>query len=317
MNKYLAYGLLISIIGLGVTAYVLTLPHSIKPGVENVSASTTSKIPVFYAGCQIYSVDNSLNTEVSKYPLDSKSATYIRAMNHNPTNRNLRLSFNLPINVVDAKQRKVPVSFQYKTESDKGPYPIPQNVKFHPTPDRHISIIDKDNCMLYELYNARLTNGTWKAGAGAVFNLSSNKLRPNYWTSADAAGLPIMPLVVRYEEVRSGSVNHAIRVTAGKTQLAFINPATHASGFKDPTLPPMGLRLRLKQSYDVNKFPYQAKVIAIAMKRYGLVVADNGTSWVIGGEMHPKWNYNELNVLKTIPGSAFEVVNTGDLIKNW
>ena len=166
------------------------------------------------------------------------------------------------------------------------------------------------------MYRAFPQSTSWNADSGAVFDLTSNALRPKYWTSADAAGLPIMPGLVKYAEVMAGSVNHAIRFTVQRTQKAFIAPATHyASSSTDPNLPPMGLRFRLKASYDISKLPYQAKIIATAMKKYGLIVADNGSNWFFQGDVNNGWDDNQLNTLKTISGSAFEAVNTGPLIK--
>ena len=180
-------------------------------------------------------------------------------------------------------------------------------------------VLQKDECKLYELYDATLNTDRgagWTAGSGAIWDLKSDALRPDGWTSADAAGLPILPGLVRYDEVNAGVINHAIRFTAPKTQRAYIHPATHfASSSTDAALPPMGLRVRLKASYDISKLPPQAKVIATAMEKYGMILADNGSSWFFQGAYSPGWNDDDLNTLKNIPGSAFEAVDTGALVK--
>lgn len=174
-------------------------------------------------------------------------------------------------------------------------------------------VVDEDACILYELFaSARTANG-WSGQSGAIWDLKSNKLRPEGWTSADAAGLPILPGLLRYDEVAAGAVNHAIRFTAPASQAGYIYPATHAAGKNNPSLPPMGLRVRLKADYDISKLTGQAKVIATAFKKYGMMLADNGSSWYFQGEKDPRWNDDELNQLKTIPGSAFEAVDTGEI----
>ena len=184
------------------------------------------------------------------------------------------------------------------------------------TGDRHVLVVQSGACKLYELYSAYPnTDGSWKAGSGAVFNLRSNKLRPNGWTSADAAGLPIFAGLIRYDEIQRGYINHAIRFTVPRTQAGFIHPATHfASSSTDPSLPPMGLRLRLKASFDISRFPRVARIILRAMKTYGLILADNGSPWYFQGATDPRWNDNALNTLKTLPGGAFEVVETGPIL---
>lgn len=263
--------------------------------------------------CTVFPPTNPLNSVISKNSIDGRSRTYIRSMNKNG-NTTLKLGFGLPVNIVGKGEAKVKVNVTaYPAESDSGPYPIPPNAKIQSTPDHHLSVLDTYECKLYELYQARFENGSWYADSASIFNLRSNTRRHEGWTSADAAGLPIYPLVIKYSEVRAGIIRHAIRVTADETQHAYIHPATHASGEVNSSLPPMGLRLRLKRSYDISKFPHDARVILQAMKDYGLIVADSGTSWTIGGEESAKWNWKDLRTLEKVRGTAFEVVRTGSL----
>ena len=180
--------------------------------------------------------------------------------------------------------------------------------------DRHVLVLQRGSCKLYELYDAARHGPGWEAASGAVFNLRSNALRPEGWTSADAAGLPIFPLFVRYPEVRSGRIDHALRVTVARTQAGFIPPATHyASSSSDPALPPMGLRLRLKAGYSLAAFHGESLIVLRALKRYGLIVADNGSSWYITGAPDPRWNDQDLEQLRHVPGAAFEAVATGPI----
>jgi hypothetical protein len=226
---------------------------------------------------------------------------------------------------------------QYPTESDfgssganctvtttSGCYPLPPNAPVEggiaSTGDRHVLTLLADptinNCTLYEVWEGyqNLPNNGWTAANGAIFNLYSDKLRPDGWTSADAAGLPILPGLARYDEVTAGAITHALRFTVSQTQAGFIHPATHfASDSINPALPPMGLRLRLKASYDISSFTGQSLVILTALKKYGMIVADNGSSWYITGAPDPGWSDTDLDQLKTVPGSAFEVVVTGTI----
>jgi hypothetical protein len=213
------------------------------------------------------------------------------------------------------------MTFDYADESDPGPYPIPPDAPIEggvsSTGDRHVLVLDKDNCRLYETWNSHYLGPGWHCGSGAIFDLTSNKLRPDYWTSADAAGLPILPGLVRYDEaVLQQEVNHAFRFTVQSTQRAFIHPATHyASSNTDPNAPPMGLRVRLKANFDISRFSGAARVILVALKKYGMILADNGSDWFITGATDSRWNDEDLNQLKTVSGSAFEVVQTGPIIK--
>jgi hypothetical protein len=225
----------------------------------------------------------------------------------------------IPITVVRGTQAKTRVSFDYADESDKGPYPIPANVAIEggraSDGDRHALIVDRDHCRLYELFALYPTGGgRWKAGSGAIWDLRSNRLRPAGWTSADAAGLPILPGLARYEEAARGRIEHALRFTASRTRRAYVWPARHfASSDSDPALPPMGLRVRLKASYPISSFPPQARVVLRALKEYGMILADNGSDWYVSGAPHTKWSNDQLHTLHRVPGSAFEVVDVSSL----
>jgi hypothetical protein len=224
----------------------------------------------------------------------------------------------IPITVVGRSQAKSAVRFDYSDESDKGPYPIPVGVKIEGGPkadgDRHALIVDRDACRLYELYSLHRAGGRWTAGSGAIWNLRSNRLRPAGWTSADAAGLPILPGLARYDEVAKGHIDHALRFTVSRTRRAYVWPARHyASSLTDPALPPMGARLRLKADFDITGFPRQARVVLQALKQYGMVVADNGSDWYVSGAPDPRWSNDDLHTLGRVPGSAFEVVDTTSL----
>ncbi len=228
--------------------------------------------------------------------------------------------FGIPYGTVPKNQRRVPVSFETADESDRGPYPIPPNVPIEGGPDadgdRHVVIVDRRRCKLYELFAAYPDGGgaRWRAGSGAIWNLRSNRLRPAGWTSADAAGLPILPGLARYYEVKRGRIDHALRVTAPRSRREYIYPARHvASNSTDPDLPAMGQRFRLKAGYDTSGFPHQARIILEGLKRYGMIMSDHGSPWYISGAPHGGWSNDELNTLKQVPGSAFEVVDTGAL----
>jgi hypothetical protein len=225
----------------------------------------------------------------------------------------------IPITVVGKGTPRSRVQFQYADESDKGPYPIPRNVQIEggrsSDGDRHALIVDKSTCKLYELYALYpKAGGGWKAGSGAIWSLGSNKLRPAGWTSADAAGLPILPGLARYDEVARGRIDHALRFTVERTRRAYVWPARHlASDLTDPALPPMGLRVRLRASFDTSGFPRQARIVLDALKRYGMLVADNGSSWYVTGAPDPRWSNDQLRTIGRAKGSDFEVVDTSSL----
>ena len=269
-------------------------------------------------GCSVLPADNPFNRDVSALPVDPRSDDYIRSIG---ADRFLHPDFGgggqygIPFEVVPADQRRVPITFTaYGDESDPGPYPIPPDARVEGGSDRHVLVVQQGECKLYELYVAQRSGDGWSADSAAVFDLRSNAVRPKGWTSADAAGLPILPGLARYDEVAAGAIAHALRFTVQRTQRGFIFPARHfASSSDDPSLPPMGLRLRLKASYDVTRFRGQSRVILEGLKRYGMIVADNGSDWFVTGAADPRWDDEDLNQLKTVPGSAFEAVQTGSI----
>ena len=224
------------------------------------------------------------------------------------------LGYGIPINKVDLSTPTSSTSTSsWDDESDAGPYPIPANPKIEGGSDRHIILWDTEGCDLYELFNARKSSGQWLADSGAIWNLRSNALRPDGWTSADAAGLPILPGLVRYDEVAAGAIRTRIRFTAPHTRDAHIHPARHHAGEGTcAALPPMGLRVRLKASVDISGFGPQARVILQALKRYGMILADNGSPWYITGAPHASWDDDELHDLHELTGADFEVVDTSD-----
>jgi hypothetical protein len=274
-------------------------------------------------GCPILPARDALNTPIANAPVDPRSAAYVASIGlaaHLHPDFGVNPSYGIPYDVVAATQPRVAVRFTgYPAESDPGPYPIPPDAPVEGAGaggDRHVLIVQRGTCTLYELYAAERSAGGWRASNGAVFDLRSTALRPAGWTSADAAGLPIFPLLVRYPEVASGRIDHALRVTVPRTQHAYIHPATHfASSSADPSLPPMGLRLRLKAAYSLAGFSGQSLVILRALKRYGLIVADNGSPWYITGAPSTRWNEASLAQLRRVPGSAFEAVRTGAIIR--
>jgi hypothetical protein len=270
------------------------------------------------AGCQVFPSDNPWNQDVSGLPVDPNSATYLASMNAATTHLHPDFGSNptygIPYVVVPGSQPFVPMSFQYANESDPGPYPFPPNAPVESGSDRHVLVIDSGNCHLYETFASQYVGPGWHAGSGAIFDFGSDALRPDGWTSADAAGLPIFAGLVRYYEVQAGAIDHALRFTVHATQDAFVHPATHQAGASDAALPPMGLRVRLKANYDISHFTGDAKVILTALKRYGMFVADNGSDWYITGETNTSWNDNDLDQLKTVPASQFEVVKLGPIL---
>jgi hypothetical protein len=275
-------------------------------------------------GCTVFPADNAWNTDISSYPVHSRSAAWVAsigAATHLHPDFGTSWDGNpigIPYVEVPAGQPGVPVTFDDDDESDHAPYPIPPNAPIEggeaSTGDRHVLVLSRSECKLYELFDAHPENGggSWHAGSGAIFDLRSNALRPDGWTSADAAGLPILPGLVRYDEVAGGHIDHALRFTVSRTQRGFIHPATHfASSITDPNVPPMGARFRLKAGYDCSAFRREVQVICAAMKRYGMFVADNGSSWYVSGSHDDRWDDDALGDLKRIPGSAFEAVETG------
>jgi hypothetical protein len=286
------------------------------------SGPLTQSVPVI-GGCNIFPATNPWNTDISKYPVDPNSNAYLASMNASSTNLHPDFGSNptygIPYIVVPVNEALVPVTFDYADQSDPGPYPIPTNAPIEGggpdgSGDRHVLALQSGTCRLYEMFDATHAGNAWHAGSGALFHLNSNALRPDGWTSADAAGLPILPGLVRYDETQTGIIQHALRFTVHATQAGYIHPATHyASSSNDPALPPMGLRVRLKASFDTAGYTGNALVVLIALKKYGMFVADNGSDWFISGSTDTRWNDNDLNQLKSVPGSAFEVVETGSI----
>ena len=276
--------------------------------------------------CTIFPANNPWNQRVDRLPVANDSARIISSIGRDePVHPDFGTVYNgapngIPYAVVSDRTRRVPVSFDYSDESDHGRYPLPPNVPIEggsgSSGDRHVIVINKDTCVDYELYDAHPLSGgsRWHAGSGAIFNLRSNHLRPAGWTSADAAGLPIFPGLARYDEVARGSIDHALRFTVERTRRAYVYPARHyASSETDPSLPPMGLRVRLKANVNISHLPYQARIVAAALKRYGMIVADNGSNWYVSGAPNPRWNDDQLHQLDQLHGSDFEVVDTSSL----
>ena len=278
------------------------------------------------AGLRLFPKSNPWNKRVDTSRVDKNSKKLIRGITgklHPDFGAHWEGGpFGIPYVVVSGTQAKVPVSFGYDEESDAGPYPIPADAPIEggsgSDGDRHVLVVDRDNRMLYELYDAHPVNGgtSWTAGSGAIFDLTSNRLRPKGWTSADAAGLPILPGLVRYDEVASGKITHAIRFTVATTRKAFVSPARHQAGStRSSSRPPMGMRVRLKKSFKISGYPKQARVILQAMKTYGLILADNGSNWYFSGAPDSRWRDDQLSRIKNVPGSAFEVVKMGKITK--
>jgi len=275
-------------------------------------------------GCPMYPSDNTWNTKVRDAPLLANSTAmvnYIRARGSDNLHPDFgeNPAYGIPYVVVPANQPLVPISYDaYADESDPGPFPIPLDAPVEGAPakgDRHVLVLQQGTCTLFELGVARRSGPGWLAAGGAKFDMTSNALRPLGWTSTDAAGLPILPGLVRYDEVAAGQINHAIRITFSSTRRGYILPATHfASAVADPNAPAMGQRLRLKASFDINGLTGQARVIAVAMQNYGVIVADNGSNWFFQGAPSSGWVDNDLNQLKGIPGSSFEAVDTGPVV---
>ncbi len=278
-------------------------------------------------GCPFFPADNVWNADVSHLPVSSRSAAYIGSIG---ASGSLHPDFGagswdgstigMPVNYVKGG-RAVHVSFDYADESDRVGYPIPAGVQVeggaNAGGDRHVIVIDTKACKLYELFDAHRQGSSWHAGSGAVYDLRSNHLRPAGWTSADAAGLPIAAGLVRHDEVRAGRITHAIRMTVPRSAARYLWPARHsASSDSSTSLPPMGLRLRLKASVKVSGFPRDDQVILRALKKYGAIVADNGSAWYIGGTHDANWNNDALNALGRIKGSDFEAVDTTSLMAN-
>ncbi len=287
---------------------------------STTGTSTGSGNPTIDA-CPVFPSDNAWNTDVSAFPVHPSSDAFVdwigRDTNLHP---DFGTIYGIPFAVVPGATPGVPINFAEVDESDPGPYPIPPDVPVEDGSDSHVLVIDADTCVLYELFAAYTPDGgaSWEAGSGAVWDLKVNSTRPAGWTSADAAGLPIFPGLVRYDEVvEKGVIEHAIRFTVSSSQHAYIAPASHyASSDTSADAPPMGLRFRMKADYDCSAYSSEAQVVCTAMKKYGMIVADNGSDWYFTGAPNPLWNDEALDDLKLITGDAFEAVYTGDPVTN-
>jgi hypothetical protein len=276
--------------------------------------------------CPVLPADNIWNTPVDTLPLAANSASYITTIGSAKT---LHPDFGsgtwagapigIPFVTVPGTQPKYAATFTYQDESDTGPYAVPLNAPIEggsaSDGDRHVLAIDTDNCILYEIYSAYPQANTWQGGSGAIFDLKADTLRPNTWTSTDAAGLPVFPGLLRYDEVASGEIRHAIRFTVPQSQKAHVWPARHdASSLTGAAYPPMGQRFRLKAGYDISGFPSEVQVILRALKKYGMILADNGSAWYLSGAPDSRWNNDNLHLLGNVPGSAFEAVDVSSLM---
>jgi len=264
----------------------------------------------------MFPINNVWNTDISTLPVDAHSAQWMASMGTAKLHPDFGAPpYGYPYAIVDNSHPTTSIVFTYASESDPGPYPFGPDTPIELGSDRHAFMLNQANCTLYELFDASWNNGNPAAGSGAIFNLRSNALRPNGWTSADAAGLPMLPALVRWNEVRSGAVHHALRFTGARTDRSYLWPARHQAGAaSDPTLPPMGARFRLKASFSISAYSSQAQVILRAMQHYGMVLADNGSNWYFQGTEDPAWPDSLLTELKTIPSSAFEAVDESSLM---
>ena len=283
-------------------------------------AASATRIPAAPA-CPVFPADNPWNSRVDRLPVAPDSDAIVRSIG---VDDHMHADFGsglwegrpigIPITVVGRATPRSRVRFEYADESDRVAYPIPANVRIEGGSDRHALLVDRDACRLYELFALRREGGRWAAGSGATWDLRSNRLRPAGWTSADAAGLAILPGLARFEDVAKGRIDHALRITVSRTRRAYVWPARHvASDETDPSLPRMGERLRLRRDYPIAGFPRQARIVLQALKEYGAIVADNGSDWYVSGAPDPRWSNDQLHTLHRVPGSAFEVVDARSL----
>ena len=301
---------------------------AVLPGAPTLPDAALSASPAVprVGGCPVFPASNWWNRDISRLPVDRRSSQWLA---HMSPSRRLHPDFGpsygdgpdygIPITVVGSRHRKVPVGFTYASESDRVGYPLGADTRIeggrNSGGDMHAVIVQGGTCRLYETWNTRVRHGRWVAGSGATWSLTSNALRPNTWTSADAAGLPILPGLLRLSEVRAGRVNHAIRFTTDVTSRHHLWPARHDAGSQDSlAFPPMGARFRLEASYPLTGYGTLARRVIMAMKRYGLVLADNGSPWYFQGEQNPGWPPAMVEQLKRIPASAFQAVDTSGLM---
>jgi hypothetical protein len=282
-------------------------------------AATPEAAPLPSApACPVFPAGNVWNQDISALPVASNSDTLIAKIGLDtglhPDFGSYR-GYGIPYNTVPGTQRKLTVRFDYSSQSDHVGYPIPSRPRIEAGSDHHMLIVDSGSCKLYEMWNVRHTRRGWRAGSGAVWKMTSNALRPDGWTSADAAGLPILPGLVRYPEVAAGVIDHALRFTAPQTRDAHIYPARHDAGSgSSASLPPMGLRVRLKASFDLSQLSPQARVVAVALQHYGMILADNGSPWYVSGVSNKRFNDDDLRTLNRITGRDLEVVDTSGLV---
>src|SRR5438874_6726894 len=301
------------------TRFLYALAIVLLPAVLTSPVVRAAAVPG--TSCTVFPADNIWNTDISQLPVSSSSNTWI---SHTMPSSGLthpdfgRPPYGMPFNVVSNLDTFKLFNFLYASESDPGPYPIPASPKIEAPSDSHMLVINKDTCKLYETFATDLSTNPPSAGSGAIFDLTSDALRPAGWTSADAAGLPIFPGLVRFDEVQAGFIGHAIRFTVHNTNDTYLWPARHHAGISDATLPPMGARFRLKAGYNISSFGAEAQVVLTAFKHYGLIVADNGSDWFFQGTEDPGWNspaYDTMiSQLKTVPVSAFEAVDESALM---
>lgn len=310
---------------MGAAACAAALGPALLTGTSAAQLAAKSTTVPGAPGCPMFPANNVWNTPITNLPVDAHSAAWLAAMSSASTNLHPDFGpsgdptnpYGIPFVVVSPSQPLVHVSFQYASESDAGPYPFAASTPIEGGPaasgDRHAIMVNPATCTLYELYDARYSPTHSTAGSGAIWKLRSNALRPASYTSADAAGLPILPGLLSYAEVRSGSVTHAIRMTAEVTDTSYLWPARHEAGARsDPNLPPMGARFRLKADFKISGYSKQARVVLKAMQRYGLILADNGSNWYFQG-VAEAWPNALIEELKSIPASAFQAVDEASL----
>ena len=283
-----------------------------------LTGAPVSAAPVAPTSCQVFPADDIWNADISALPVHPRSAQWLASMGAGTTKLHPDFGgppYGFPVTIVDNNHATVSVAFQYASESDPGPYPVGADTAIESGSDHHALILNRDTCTLYELFDLSGSGSSWTAGSGAIFPLGSDALRPSGWTSADAAGLPMLPGLVRWDEVQAGSINHAIRFTAQQTDTSFLWPARHQAGTaSNPALPPMGARFRLKGGYDISAFSPSAQVILRALQHYGLILADNGSNWYFSGTEDASWPDALLTELKTVPASQFEAVDESSLM---
>ena len=297
-----------------------SLEANVQLTVTGSGTTTTTTGPVI-DNCPMFPPDNYWNARVDSLPTHPLSDAWIDSIGRD---EGFHMDFGsgewdggpigIPYNIVTGSAiPKVEVEFYYPEESDAGPYPIPDNPNMEYGSDHHILMVDTDTCTLYEIYDAGFENGRWTGGSGAIWDLNSNNLRPETWTSADAAGLPILPGLVRYDEIAAGEIKHALRFTVEDTA-GYVWPARHLTSEAQDGTPPMGARFRLKANYDISDYPLEMQILLQAMKTYGIILADNGSNWYVSGAPDERWDNDMLHLLDVLTGADFETVDTSVLM---